>query len=243
MQAPRSRPPDRYHSPSKRPHNRRAPRGAIDRNRSSDRRDRDPASPGVRDFRPSTDVSNARPLPEPSPSQDPASGGSEEPRADGTTRPAPVPTSWFRTTSPAFSARRTAGLLHPAAGPGVRRVSCNPLPRSRARATRARSGAGVKSGRVSRDASTLRRVPPARSRTVSPPPVCLRAVEAPPGGHAPRSPLPVGGSGAVRRSSSTSRRCSANGSVASDTLSGTGIARSFHGLVSPSWSDFLRSPP
>jgi hypothetical protein len=82
------RPPDRCHSPSKRPHNRRAPRGAIDRNRSSDRRDRDPASPGVRDFRPSTDVSNARPLPEPSPCEDPASGGSEEPRADGTTRPA-----------------------------------------------------------------------------------------------------------------------------------------------------------
>jgi hypothetical protein len=88
MQAPRSRPPDRCHSPSKRPHNRRAPRGAIDRNRSSDRRDRDPASPGVRDCCPSTDISNARPLPEPSPCEDPASGGSEEPRADGTTRPA-----------------------------------------------------------------------------------------------------------------------------------------------------------
>jgi hypothetical protein len=47
----------------------------------------------------------------------------------------PVPTSWFRTTSPGFSAafsvRRTtpfgasrvAGLLHPATDPGVRRVS------------------------------------------------------------------------------------------------------------------------
>jgi hypothetical protein len=50
-------------------------------------------------------------------------------RADGTTRPAPVPSSWFRTTSTAFSARRTVGLLHPTAGPGVRRVSRNLLPR------------------------------------------------------------------------------------------------------------------
>jgi hypothetical protein len=73
--------------------------------------------------------------------------------------------------------------------------------------------------------------------------LCPLAVVAPPGGSAPRSPLPVGGSGAVRRNPSTSRRCSANGSVASDTLSGAGIARSFHGLVSPSWSDFLRSLP
>jgi hypothetical protein len=79
MQAPRSRPPDRYHSPSKRPHNRRAPRGAIARNRSSDRRDRDPASPGVRDFRPSTDVSNARPLPDRARLRT-RPGGSEEPR-------------------------------------------------------------------------------------------------------------------------------------------------------------------
>jgi hypothetical protein len=47
----------------------------------------------------------------------------------------------------------------------------------------------------------------------------LLAVSAPSGGRAPRSPLPVGGSGAVRQSPSTSRSCSANGSVASDTLS------------------------
>jgi hypothetical protein len=60
---------------------------------------------------------------------------------------------------------------------------------------------------------------------------------------APRSPLPVGGSGVCPTGPSTSRRCSANGSVASDTLSGAGIARSFHGLVSPSRSDVLRSPP
>lgn len=35
----------------------------------------------------------------------------------------PVPSSWFLTTSTAFSATRLAGLLHPAANPGVRPVS------------------------------------------------------------------------------------------------------------------------
>jgi hypothetical protein len=39
-----------------------------------------------------------------------------------------VPSSSFLTTSTVSSARRTAGLLHPAAGPGVRRVSRDPLP-------------------------------------------------------------------------------------------------------------------
>jgi hypothetical protein len=124
----RSRPPDRCHSPSKRPHVCRAPRGATDRNRSSERRDRDPASPGVRNFRPSTDVSSARPLPDRAPVR---TRHRRLRRALGPTAPPvlpPVPTTWFRTTSPAFSARRTAGLLHPAAGPGVRRVFRNPLP-------------------------------------------------------------------------------------------------------------------
>jgi hypothetical protein len=35
----------------------------------------------------------------------------------------PVPSSWFLTTSTVFSARRLAGLLHPAADPGVHPVS------------------------------------------------------------------------------------------------------------------------
>jgi hypothetical protein len=37
--------------------------------------------------------------------------------------PNPVPSSWFLATSTVSSARRLAGLLRPAAGPGVRRVS------------------------------------------------------------------------------------------------------------------------
>lgn len=69
------------------------------------------------------------------------------------------------------------------------------------------------------------------------------AVGAPSGGRPPRSPLPVGGSSAVRQNPSTSRSCSACGSVASDTLSGARIARSFHGLAPPPRSDFLRFRP
>jgi len=75
-----------------------------------------------------------------------------------------VPTSWFCTTSPVFSAVRpltraavppcdgpgVAGLLHPAADPGVRRISARWLPC---------------------DAPTPRRIPPPRSRTVSPRPL------------------------------------------------------------------------
>jgi len=41
----------------------------------------------------------------------------------GVPPPARVPPSWFRTTSTVSSAETVAGLLHPAADPGVRRVS------------------------------------------------------------------------------------------------------------------------
>jgi hypothetical protein len=63
-------------------------------------------------------MTDARPLP-----------GDESPI--GTTLPgvAHVPPAWFLTTSTAFSAHRLAGLLHPAAGPGVRRVSGRSPPR------------------------------------------------------------------------------------------------------------------
>jgi hypothetical protein len=83
----------------------------------------------------------------------------------------PVPSSRCCTASTAFSAlirapersnRGVAGLLHPAADPGVRRVSGHPL-----RPT----VAGVPERRLSRDAfRTPRRIPLVRSRTVSPRP-------------------------------------------------------------------------
>ena len=81
-------------------------------------------------------MTDARPLP-----------GDESPI--GTTLPgvAHVPPAWFLTTSTAFSAHRLAGLLHPAAGPGVRRVSGRSPPR---------------------DGRTLRRVPLVDSRATSP---------------------------------------------------------------------------
>jgi hypothetical protein len=96
--------------------------------------DQDPASPGVRDL-------SAPPPTHPTRihSQEP-----ELPRVPfGPTAPPvqhPVPSSWFHTTSAVFSARRPAGLLHPAAGPEVRRVSRNPLPRRPLTAPLARRG-------------------------------------------------------------------------------------------------------
>jgi len=57
----------------------------------------------------------ARPLP--------AMNRSTSLSAPGCQSGSPVPTPWYLTTSPAFSAQRLAGLLHPAADPGVCHVS------------------------------------------------------------------------------------------------------------------------
>ena len=94
-------------------------------------------------FAPSCEGPSARPLP--------AMG---KPITFGLRMPSgsPVPTSWFLTTSPGFSAQRRAGLLHPAADPGVRRVSHGP----------------AEAGRDPRDATTPRRIiPTARSAPVT----------------------------------------------------------------------------
>jgi hypothetical protein len=145
-------------------------------------------------------------------------------RADGTTRPAHVPPAWFRTTSTAFSALKFAGLLRPAAGHEVRRVSPKPAPATpnaeppRWFAVRGRGETGL----APRDAIDPPKSSP-RSQPYRVTTACsLRAVRPPSGGRPPRSPLPVGGSSAVRKRPSTSRCCSANESVASDTLAGTG---------------------
>jgi hypothetical protein len=68
--------------------------------------------------RPSTDITDARPLP-----------GDESPIGATLPGAAHVPPAWFLTTSTASSAHRLAGLLRPAAGPGVRRVSGRSPPR------------------------------------------------------------------------------------------------------------------
>jgi len=65
----------------------------------------------------------ARPLP--------ARNRGSRPSAFGCQSESPVPTAWYLTTSPGFSALRLAGLLHPAADPGVRRVSHGPAEASR----------------------------------------------------------------------------------------------------------------
>jgi hypothetical protein len=49
----------------------------------------------------------------------------------------PVPPSWFLTTSTVSSASRVAGLLHPAADPGVHRVSARGVPARRPRSSSA----------------------------------------------------------------------------------------------------------
>ena len=79
-----------------------------------------PTLPPVGFTFPSIDISEKRPLPPGLPGFGRA-----------TSRPLdPVPSSWFRTTSTACSASCFAGLLHPAADPGVRRVSARPRLRS-----------------------------------------------------------------------------------------------------------------
>jgi hypothetical protein len=85
--------------------------------RSSERWSRSSSSRGIR-RRPSTDMTEARPLP-----------GDESPIGAALPGAALVPSTWFPTTSTASSAHRLAGLLRPAAGPGVRRVSGRDPPR------------------------------------------------------------------------------------------------------------------
>jgi len=72
-----------------------------------------------------------------------------------------VPSSWFHTTSTAFSASQSAGLLHPAAGPGVRGVSAVASPTE---------GRG-RSGFLSAQDSHPSKEPPCDSRTASPRPL------------------------------------------------------------------------
>ena len=82
----------------------------------------------------------------------------------------PVPSSWFCTTATVCSVETNAGLLHPASGPGVRRVCPLPWPVRVRRPSETRS-------RSSRR-STLRRIPLTGSRTASPrplPPCCFRS--------------------------------------------------------------------
>lgn len=63
----------------------------------------------------------ARPLPD--------GKQASQPSAPGCHSRSPVPSSWFRTTSTACSARRLEGLLHPSADHGVRLVSCTTVRR------------------------------------------------------------------------------------------------------------------
>jgi len=117
----------------------------------------------------------------------------------------PVPTSWFRTTSPVFSAiraearrpcgPRVAGLLHPAADRGVHRVSGTSLllPACCLRP---------------RDVYTPRRIPLAHSRSVSPRPVAFLTLTSSRCSHLQGSRCRYPPSARLPRRSSTPRLCS-----------------------------------
>lgn len=109
---------------------------------------------------PSTDIPSERPLPRIDIAADPVRSRGCQPRN-------PVSPSWFRTTSATSSAREVAGLLHPAASHGVRRVSCHRVPvRPGFLANQASGPSECRC--IPRDAfHTPRRIPPDRSRTPS----------------------------------------------------------------------------
>jgi hypothetical protein len=113
------------------------------------------SSPGIRLLRPSAVRSIARPLPKIW-AEAPILFGSPVP-------PEPlVPPSRFRTASTVYSARSPAGLLRPAAGRGVRRVSIECPPESRSDLRRFRQPSPPRAA-----VHTLRRIPPVHSRTAS----------------------------------------------------------------------------
>jgi len=127
-----------------------------------------------------------------------------------------------------------AGLLHPAANPGVRCVSAPPV-RDR---FRSRSSRGFPAARF----HTLRRSPPDGRRTASlrPLPPC-RSLH--PCHHSPTDPVArIVRSGGSRDGAPTSRCCSTTGPVARAHRCRCAFALFSHGLRSPSRSLALRSP-
>jgi len=130
---------------------------------------------GRRTIRPSIDIAPWRPLPRDVPAAL---------RLSRVHLESPVPSLWFLTTSTASSARRLAGLLHPATDHEVRRVSCSCRPDT------AGEGGLVRSRDPRGAHRTPRRMIPSDSRSASPRPLpsCRwRAAAGPPG----VEPLPV----------------------------------------------------
>jgi hypothetical protein len=83
------------------------------------------------------------------------------PRVEDSNPRHPVPSSWSVTTSTAFSAPGSAGLLRPASDLGVRRVSGRRVPRPPKRSV------GTRAVFPATRSNTLQRVPLASSRTAS----------------------------------------------------------------------------
>ena len=140
----------------------------------------------------------------------------------GTTLRSPVPPSWFRTTSTVSSASRFAGLLHPAADPGVHRVSApGARPDGRSAVTRPRDAGFEPFEEI-----------PADSRTASPRPLpsCRSpATTAPARG----TPLPM------RRPWRWEGRRRRLQGLAPSIGSGIVPHRCRRGRPTPSWASFL----
>jgi len=138
---------------------------------------------------------------------------------EGSTLRNPVPSSWFCATSMVSSASGVAGLLHPAADPGVRRVSVPFAPVKPVRSTLSRCAG-----------PTLRRNPRRKPLCVTADLALLAVLSGSPPGldrfHRWRScSEPVGGSGA-----SASRPCSVVGSGVSQGCCQLREIRSFLGF-------------
>jgi hypothetical protein len=129
-----------------------------------------------------------------------------------------------------FLRSEVAGLLHPAAGHGVRRVSCHRVPGRPLDESRSRRECRC----IPRDAfHTPRRIPPDRSRTTSPWPLPpCRSLR--PARHLRPPPFPETTLGAPRRGVPTSRLCSAIESVTPSRPFPAGRRPILPGLRSPS---------
>jgi hypothetical protein len=154
----------------------------------------------------------------------------------------PVPPLWFRTTSAASSASGVAGLLHPAAGPGVRRVSASSPP-----IRRSVMGRGFPAAQVRAPRRTPRRQPFRVTAAVAPLPFARITASL------PAVPLPVPrSSGWEDREGRLRGLAPSSGLVCSLTIAGRGdpllpglgsSSRSFHTTGDPSPTVSVRGSP
>jgi hypothetical protein len=139
-----------------------------------------------------------------------------------------VPSPWFLTTSTAYSTLSTAGLLHPAAGPGVHARFLRVASRCRLK-SRYLDTFPPSSRRVSYPPKSFPRQQPFRITAA----VAFLPLTPPKGVAPPVTPVSRCPSQCRLETSSTSRPFSTDESVATHRRFRRRAARSFHGLCSP----------